>query len=61
MLMANDGQLGTTQTPFGSVNFVQIVGVCAEELRAAQQWNGLGVLDILSRLPRLFSINNINY
>lgn len=51
MLMANDVQLGTTQTPFGTVTFVQIVGVCAEELRAAQQWNGMGVLDMLSRLP----------
>lgn len=51
MLMANDMQLGTTQTPFGTVSFVQIIGVCADELRAAQQWNGLGVLDILSRLP----------
>lgn len=56
MLMGNDLQLGTTQTPFGTVNFVQIVGVCAEELRASQQWNGLGVLDILSRLPRLVSV-----
>ncbi|KAJ8894694.1 hypothetical protein PR048_000001 [Dryococelus australis] len=50
MLMAEDPQLGSTCTPFGSVNFVQIVGVCAEELRAAQRWNGSGVLEIFRRL-----------
>lgn len=51
MLMSKDVQFETTQTPFGSVDFVQIVGVTADELRAAQQWNGTGVLDILNRLP----------
>lgn len=25
----------------------QIVGVCTEELQAAQQWNGQGILDLL--------------
>ncbi|KAF5301003.1 hypothetical protein FQR65_LT08986 [Abscondita terminalis] len=51
MLMTTDAQLKTTQTPFGAVDFVQIVGVCADELRAAQQWNGDGVLKMLSQLP----------
>lgn len=51
MLMAEDPQLGTVHTPFGSVNFVQIVGICTEELQAAQHWNGPGVLEILKRLP----------
>ncbi|XP_049804472.1 suppressor of fused homolog [Schistocerca nitens] len=51
MLMTQDPQLGSIRTPYGSVNFVQIVGVTAEELQAAQQWNGPGVLDILKRLP----------
>ncbi|KAF2887190.1 hypothetical protein ILUMI_18983 [Ignelater luminosus] len=50
MLMTSDMQLKTTHTPFGTVDFVQIVGICAEELRAAQQWNGDGVLKMLSRL-----------
>lgn len=50
MLMTNDVQLKTANTPFGTVDFVQIVGVCADELRAAQQWNGIGVLQILSRI-----------
>jgi len=51
MLMTADPQLGTVHTPFGSVNFVQIVGICREELQAAQHWNGPGVLEILKRLP----------
>ncbi|KAF5295325.1 hypothetical protein FQA39_LY13190 [Lamprigera yunnana] len=50
MLMASDPQLKATQTPFGTMDFVQIVGVCADELRAAQQWNGDGVLKMLSQL-----------
>ncbi|XP_066991614.1 suppressor of fused homolog [Anabrus simplex] len=51
MLMTADPQLGSVQTPFGSVHFVQIVGLCTEELQAAQHWNGMGVLEILKRLP----------
>lgn len=51
MLMTCDPQLNSTQTPFGTVDFVQIVGICAEELKASQQWNGAGILDILKRLP----------
>ncbi|MPC61273.1 Suppressor of fused [Portunus trituberculatus] len=52
MLMAEDPQLGSVNTPNGSVQFVQIVGVTTEELRAAQHWNGVGVLDIMKRMPR---------
>ncbi|CAL4133728.1 unnamed protein product, partial [Meganyctiphanes norvegica] len=51
MLMASDPQLGTIATPNGSVQFVQIIGVTAEELRAGQHWNGCGVIDIMKRLP----------
>lgn len=51
MLMTNDLQLKTAHTPFGTVDFVQIVGICAEELRAAQQWNGAGILDMIKRIP----------
>ena len=29
--------------------YFQIVGVCAEELRSAQHWNGPGVLDLLKQ------------
>lgn len=51
MLMTIDPQLNSIQTPFGSVNFVQIVGICADELKAAQQWNGAGILEMISRIP----------
>ncbi|CAG2160262.1 unnamed protein product [Oppiella nova] len=47
MLMTEDPQLPQTVTPFGSVTFIQIVGVCLEELQAAQQWNGPGVIDLM--------------
>ncbi|ESO96856.1 hypothetical protein LOTGIDRAFT_159604 [Lottia gigantea] len=47
MLMSDDSQLQPINTPFGSVNFVQIVGICSEELRAAQHWNGPGVIELL--------------
>ncbi|KAK2175561.1 hypothetical protein NP493_726g01043 [Ridgeia piscesae] len=51
MLMTDDVQLQPISTPFGSVNFVQIVGVCSEELKAAQHWNGTGILDLLKTIP----------
>ena len=51
MLMGEDPELGNVDTPNGPVQFVQIVGVTTEELRAAQHWNGLGVIDIMKRLP----------
>ncbi|KFM58539.1 Suppressor of fused-like protein, partial [Stegodyphus mimosarum] len=47
MLMFEDPQLGTVQTPFGPVTFIQIVGVCAEELQAAQGWNGPGIIELM--------------
>lgn len=50
MLMAEDPQLGTVSTPFGTVTFIQIVGVCLEELKAAQQWNGAGIIDLMKSI-----------
>ncbi|XP_023678255.1 suppressor of fused homolog isoform X2 [Paramormyrops kingsleyae] len=47
MLLTEDAQLQPVRTPLGLVTFLQIVGICAEELQAAQQWNGQGVLDLL--------------
>ncbi|XP_026134489.1 suppressor of fused homolog isoform X4 [Carassius auratus] len=47
MLLTEDPQMLPVQTPFGHVSFLQIVGVCTEELQAAQQWNGQGILDLL--------------
>ena len=53
MLMTEDPQLGTVVTPFGSVTFVQIIGVCAEELQAAQQWNGTGLIGLMQAVTGL--------
>lgn len=50
MLMSEDPHLGTLMGPFGSVTFVQIVGVCLEELQAAQQWNGPGLIDLMKNV-----------
>ncbi|KAK3094562.1 hypothetical protein FSP39_003435 [Pinctada imbricata] len=47
MLMSEDAQLLPITTPFGIVNFVQIIGVCEEELKAAQHWNGPGVIELI--------------
>uniref|UniRef100_A0AAQ4PSY8 Suppressor of fused homolog n=1 Tax=Gasterosteus aculeatus aculeatus TaxID=481459 RepID=A0AAQ4PSY8_GASAC len=47
MLLTEDPQMQPVQTPFGSVSFLQIVGVCTEELQAAQQWNGQGILELM--------------
>lgn len=49
LLMAEDPQLQSTETPHGSVRFIQILGICIEELQAVQRWNGPGVLQILKR------------
>uniref|UniRef100_H3DGH5 Suppressor of fused homolog n=1 Tax=Tetraodon nigroviridis TaxID=99883 RepID=H3DGH5_TETNG len=47
MLLTEDPQMQPIQTPFGTVAFLQIVGVCTEELQAAQQWNGQGILELM--------------
>lgn len=47
ILIAQDPQLGTLETPFGMVDFCQIVGVTEEELEQASRWNGRGVLNYL--------------
>ncbi|XP_013390520.1 suppressor of fused homolog isoform X2 [Lingula anatina] len=51
MLMTDDPQLQPITTPHGIVNFVQIVGCCSEELKAAQHWNGAGVIELLKTIP----------
>ncbi|XP_032808399.2 suppressor of fused homolog [Petromyzon marinus] len=51
MLVAPEPQLQPLRSPLGTLSFLQVVGVCAEEMRAAQQWNGLGVLELLSSVP----------
>ncbi|XP_066929454.1 suppressor of fused homolog [Clytia hemisphaerica] len=51
MLLSEDPQLHQLNTPFGYVNFMQIIGVFTEELQAAQQWNGLAVINLLRQIP----------
>ncbi|XP_017142097.1 suppressor of fused homolog [Drosophila miranda] len=47
LLVAQDPQLGCIETPFGTVDFCQIVGVFEHELEQASRWNGRGVLNFL--------------
>lgn len=49
ILIAEDPQLKSMITPFGSVDFCQIVGVTYEELEQAARWNGRGVLNYLKQ------------
>lgn len=49
MLIAEDVQLKRTETPFGWVDFCQIVGVTEEELDQATWWKGTGVLNLLKK------------
>lgn len=50
MLMTEDPVLGSLQTPLGKVTFIQIIGICQEELQVAQRWKGQGLIDILKRV-----------
>ena len=50
MFITDDPQLPSLTTPFGFVNFLQIVGVCTEELDAAQHWNGPAVINLLKQV-----------
>ncbi|XP_013107141.1 suppressor of fused homolog [Stomoxys calcitrans] len=49
ILIAEDPQLQSMTTPFGTVDFCQIVGVTYEELEQAARWNGRGVLNYLKQ------------
>lgn len=49
LLIASDPQLPRTQTPYGWVDFCQIVGVTDAELEQASRWNGNGVLNLLRK------------
>lgn len=57
MLLMEDPQLGTVQTPNGNVTLIQIVGVTRKELEAAQRWTPHGVLEILKKIPRYMLIS----
>lgn len=47
MLLTEDPQMQPVQIPFGVVTFLQIAGVCTEELHSAHQWNGQDILELL--------------
>ncbi|XP_012560454.1 suppressor of fused homolog isoform X1 [Hydra vulgaris] len=51
MLLTYDPQLPELSTPYGSLNFIQIVGICAEELFAAQHWNGFAIINLMKQIP----------
>lgn len=42
-----DPELGEIDTPNGKVEFVQVVGITADELQATQMWNTRGLLETL--------------
>lgn len=51
MLMVDDPRVPVITGPLGSIRFIQVVGICIEELQAAQHWNGIAVLDLLKQVP----------
>lgn len=51
MLVVEDPQLKKIFTPYGYVHFLQLVGLCDEELRLVQRWTGKHVMELMIRLP----------
>lgn len=49
MLIAQDAQLNRIESPFGWVDFCQVVGVTEEELDQATWWKGNGILNLLKK------------
>ena len=47
MLLASEPKLIPAQSALGRVQFIQVVGVTAEEIAAAQAWNGNAILELL--------------
>ncbi|CAG4958494.1 unnamed protein product [Colias eurytheme] len=52
LLVAEDPQLKSVDTPHGRVAFLQMVGCTTRELRAAQRGSGFEVLKLISEDPR---------
>ncbi|CAH8544699.1 unnamed protein product [Heterobilharzia americana] len=48
MLLIEDPQLKKISTPYGYVQFLQLVGLCDEELRLVQRWTGSHVAELMS-------------
>ncbi|KAA3674455.1 suppressor of fused [Paragonimus westermani] len=51
MLVVEDPQLKKISTPYGYVQFLQLVGLCNEELRLVQRWTGTRVMELMCHLP----------
>ncbi|KAK7113523.1 suppressor of fused homolog [Littorina saxatilis] len=51
MLVAEEPQLLDLDTPYGTAQFRQVVGVTDEEVRSAQRWKGAGILELLQKDP----------
>ena len=47
LFIVEDAQLSPAQTKFGWVSFLQVVGVSADELNAAQSWKVVGMVDLM--------------
>lgn len=53
---ALDPELGAIDTPFGKVEFLQMVGITRDEARAIKRWSSLGMLELLaSRDPMMLT------
>lgn len=50
ILLAEDPCLRSINGPFGNFNFIQIVGVFEDEMKAAQKWNGHGRITMLIQI-----------
>lgn len=48
-LVVGDPGLGSLAGPFGSVQFLQVVGLTGEELELCRAWSAKGVADVLAR------------
>lgn len=51
MILAPEPQLPAAKSALGTLRFLQIVGVTAEEVGAAQAWNGTGILKLMKTSP----------
>lgn len=48
-LIVQDPVLGTLEGPYGSVEFLQVVGLTAEELELCRSWSAEGVRELMAR------------
>jgi len=49
MLLTTDPEFKPVHTPYGNVQFVQIIGITSDELEAVQHWNGGSFIDMMKR------------